>query len=99
MARSYFEQSRQQPHSPYTVARAALEFLGDQWTVLPGPWGTTGHLRSPDRIPFTVGVCEAGHLYLRNDSAGDSTHLPYESRGGDPAVIGRAIAEAIGGLY
>lgn len=99
MARSYFEQPRQQPYTPYTVARAALEFLGDQWSALPGPWGTTGHLHSPDRTPFTVGVCEAGHLYLRNDFLGDSTHLPYEPNGGDPAHIGRAIAEAIGDLY
>ncbi|MFC7512624.1 hypothetical protein ACFQV4_29835 [Streptomyces thermocarboxydus] len=97
MARSFFEQPREQPHALHRGARR-LEFLGDQWTALPGPWGTTGHLRSPDRIPFTVGVCEAGRLYLRNDSAGDSTHLPYDSSA-DLAGIGRAIAEAIGGLY
>ncbi|WP_437069910.1 hypothetical protein [Streptomyces sp. enrichment culture] len=51
--------------------------------------------RTPPRLRS---VCEAGHLYLRNDSAGDSTHLPYDSNA-DLARIGRAIAEAIGGLY
>ncbi|CAL9656152.1 hypothetical protein SUDANB21_06790 (plasmid) [Streptomyces sp. enrichment culture] len=83
MARSFFEQPREQPHTPYTVARAALEFLGDQWTALPGPWGTTGHLRSPLRIPFTVGVCEAGHLrdsavYARPDTSTCAT-TPQET--------------------
>ncbi|MEU2857620.1 hypothetical protein ABZ672_04205 [Streptomyces mirabilis] len=98
MATSFYEQPEQHPHTPYDVVRAALEFLGDQWGALPGPWGTTGHLRSGDRIPFTVGVCEAGDLYIRNDAQGDSVHLPFTSTDDLPA-IGQAIAEVVGALY
>lgn len=98
MATSFYRQPRRHPHTPYDVARAALEFLGDQWGVLPGPWGRTGHLRSGDCIPFTVGVCEAGDFYIRNDAQGDSVHLPFTSTA-DLAVIGQAIAEAVGTLY
>ncbi|MFI9825254.1 hypothetical protein ACIHFC_33175 [Streptomyces sp. NPDC052013] len=98
MAKSFYEQPTQHPNTPYGIARASLEFLGDQWSALPGPWGRTGHLHNADRFPFTVGVCEAGHLYLRNDFLGDSTHLPYDSSAA-PALIGQAIAEAIGALY
>ncbi|WP_237329956.1 hypothetical protein [Streptomyces sp. BA2] len=62
------------------------------------PLGTTGHLCSGDRVPFTIGVCEAGHLYIRNDAQGDSAHLPFTSTADLPA-IGQAIAEVVGGLY
>lgn len=98
MATSFYEQPKQHPHTPYAVACAALEFLGDQWSALSGPWGTTGHLRSGDRIPFTVGVCGAGDLYIRNDAQGDSVHLPFTSTADLPA-IGQAIAEVVGELY
>lgn len=98
MARSFFQQPEQIPHTPYAVAQAALEFLGDQWSALPGPWVRTGHLRNADRIPFTVGICEAGHLYLRNDAQGDSVHLPFRSTS-DLTAIAQAIADTVGDLY
>ncbi|MCT9003499.1 hypothetical protein [Streptomyces rhizosphaerihabitans] len=98
MATSFYQQPEQHPYTPYEVACAALEFLGDQWGALPGPWGRTGHLRSGDHVPFTVGVCEAGHLYIRNDAQGDSAHLPFASTA-DLAAVGQAIAEAVDDLY
>ncbi|MFF3406657.1 hypothetical protein ACFYW8_10655 [Streptomyces sp. NPDC002742] len=98
MPTSFHRQPEQHPHTVYATARAALEFLGDQWGALPGPCGATGHLHNADHIPFTVGVCEAGHLYLRNDAQGDSVHLPFTSTD-DPTAIGQAIAKVIGDLY
>ncbi|MFJ5779332.1 hypothetical protein [Streptomyces sp. NPDC093094] len=98
MPEAYYELPETFPHTLYDVARAACEALGDQWQVLPGHWGVTGHLRSPDRIPFTIGVCGAGSLYLRNDLRGNSAHLPAAAES-DPAVIGQAVADLIGHLY
>ncbi|UFQ99721.1 hypothetical protein KBP30_41585 [Streptomyces sp. Go40/10] len=98
MADSFHQQPETVPHTPYAVACAAVEFLGDQWGALPGPWGVTGHLHNADHIPFTVGVCEAGDLYIRNDLQGDSRHLRFRSTA-DITLIGRTIAAVIGDLY
>lgn len=98
MPTSFHQQPSQHPYNPYDVAVAALEFLGDQWGALPGPWGLTGHLHSGDWVPFTIGVCEVGDLYIRNDSQGDARHLPGSSTD-DVATLGRAVAEVIGELY
>ncbi|WP_328868628.1 hypothetical protein OHT76_44090 [Streptomyces sp. NBC_00287] len=59
----------------------------------------TGHIWDADRIRFTVGVCEAGHLYVRNDSRGDSTHLLDTEPDADLVTLGQAIADVIGDLY
>jgi hypothetical protein len=98
MPTSFYDQPEEHPHSLYAVALAAVEALGDQWGALPGPWGTTGHIHDADRIPFTIGVCEAGLLYIRNDRRGDSVHVPVKSDT-DLKTIGEAIAELIGHLY
>ncbi|MEU6071851.1 MULTISPECIES: hypothetical protein [Streptomyces] len=98
MPTSFYDQPEEHPHSPYAVALAVVAVLGDQWGALPGPWGTTGHLHDADRIPFTIGVCEAGSLYIRNDTRGDGAHVPVKSDA-DLNTIGEAIAELIGRLY
>jgi hypothetical protein len=98
MPTSFYDQPEEHPHSPYDIARAAVEALGDQWGALPGPWGITGHIHDADRTPFTIGVCEAGVLYIRNDERGDSSHLAMDSNT-DLETIGQAIADLIGHLY
>ncbi|WP_435220624.1 hypothetical protein [Streptomyces sp. Tue6028] len=98
MTTSFHQQSTEQPHTPYEIACAAVTAMGDQWGVRPGPWGRTGHLRNADHTPFTVGVCEAGYLYLRNDELGDSVHLPLSSTA-DLPTLGQAIANVIGELF
>ncbi|MFG3267880.1 hypothetical protein [Streptomyces bobili] len=86
------------PHSPYAAACAAEQAMGDQWQVFPGPWGVTGHLFNSEHTPFTVGVCEAGSLYIRNDERGDSIHVPVNSH--TPLTkIGQTIAELINDLF
>ncbi|GGY05074.1 hypothetical protein [Streptomyces minutiscleroticus] len=93
-----FLQQPEEPVSPFEVARAALVLLGDQWGVLPGPMGTTGHLHNGDGTPFTVGVCEAGHLYVRNDSQGDAAHLPVPPTA-DLAALAHAVARILPELF
>ncbi|GGJ68050.1 hypothetical protein [Streptomyces brasiliensis] len=65
---------------------------------MPGPWRTTGRLYDADRIPFTIGVCGTGELYIRNDAQGDSAHLPFPPTS-DLAALGQHIADLIGDLY
>lgn len=60
--------------------------------------GVTGHLHNADHTPFTVGVCEAGDLYVRNDELGDSAHLRLSSTA-DLKSLGQAVADVIGDLY
>ncbi|WP_086798753.1 hypothetical protein [Streptomyces caniscabiei] len=84
--------------TPYQVAQAAAVILGDQWGVRPGPMGTTGHLHNADWTPFTVGVCEAGHLYVRNDEIGDSAHLPVTVTA-DVDALARAVVDVLGSLF
>ncbi|MGW0730883.1 hypothetical protein [Streptomyces mirabilis] len=98
MAESFFRQPTESVHSPYAVACAAAEALGDQWRALPGPGLVTGHLHSGDRVPFTVGVCEAGDFYIRNDSVGDSRHLLVDPTADLPS-LGAAVARVVGHIY
>ncbi|MFJ5780408.1 hypothetical protein [Streptomyces sp. NPDC093094] len=58
----------------------------------------TGHLRSPDRILFTLGIREAGSLYLRNDTTGNSAHLPATAHT-SPAVTGQTAADLTGHVH
>ncbi|MGA5599602.1 hypothetical protein ACPCUF_00950 [Streptomyces griseoincarnatus] len=84
--------------TPYDVAVAALEFLGDQWKALPGPWATTGHLYGWDNTPFTILAQPTGELIVRNDQLGDALPLPVETTDDLPTVA-RAVADITGRLY
>ncbi|MFJ2007794.1 hypothetical protein [Streptomyces chartreusis] len=59
--------------------------------------GTTGHLRHDAAIPFTVGVCEAGHFYVRNEESGASTHLPVSTTA-ELDTLANALCDVIGDL-
>lgn len=98
MTTSFHDHPQTPPHTPYDIARAAVDALGDQWGALPGPLGVTGHLHNDDRTPFTVGICEAGELYVRNDALGDSAHLPL-SITADLKTLGEAIADVLPDLH
>ncbi|MFJ5779721.1 hypothetical protein [Streptomyces sp. NPDC093094] len=80
MPGTYSEQPKTFPHNPYDIARVACAALGRDRAPEP-----------PDRILFTLGICEAGTLYLRNDTTGNSTHLP--------TTTGQTTADLIGRLY
>ncbi|MGW3820069.1 hypothetical protein [Streptomyces sp. NPDC005046] len=82
----------------FTVARKAVEMLGDQWGAAAGPGGRTGHLRTNHTV-FTIGVCEAGDVYLRNDDSGDVRHLPHVDANSSPDDIAEAVTLHIGDLY
>lgn len=84
--------------TPYDVAKAALEFVGDQWRAEPGPWATTGHLYGWDNTPFTIAAQPTGELIVRNEMLGDTLPLPVQPTD-DVKVIGRAVADIIGRLY
>ncbi|MEU1567229.1 hypothetical protein ABZ504_43910 [Streptomyces mirabilis] len=80
------------------VAQKAVERLGDQWGAAVGPGGRTGHLRT-DHTVFTIGVCEAGDVFLRNDKIGDVMHLPHVNANSSPDDIAEAVAQHVGHLY
>ncbi|MET8411702.1 hypothetical protein ABZV34_27015 [Streptomyces sp. NPDC005195] len=82
-----------------TVAQGAVTLLGDQWSAAEGPAGRTGHVRSGSRDVFTIGVCEAGAVFLRNDGTGDVMHLPHTDAESDVDAIAEQVAEYIGHLY
>lgn len=84
--------------TPYDVAKASLDHLGDQWVAHPGPWATTGHLRGWDGTPFTIGVNPTGELFVRNEQLGDALPLPVVPTD-DLDHIARAVADIIGALY
>jgi hypothetical protein len=63
----------------------------------PAPGGSPATYDA-DRTPFTIGICEAGVLYIRNDERGDSAHRAMDSNT-DLETIGQAIADLIGHLY
>ncbi|MFF1517102.1 hypothetical protein [Streptomyces sp. NPDC058305] len=82
----------------FTVARKAVLRLGDQWDAAAGPGGRTGHLRTNHTV-FTIGVCEAGDIYLRNDTNGDVRHLPHVDANSNPDGIADAVCDHIADLY
>ncbi|MCX4993397.1 hypothetical protein [Streptomyces sp. NBC_00568] len=82
----------------FTVACAAVLLLGDQWGAAAGPGGRTGHLRTNHTV-FTIGVCEAGGIFLRNDNEGDVRHLPHVDANSSPDDIAEAVAAHVGDLY
>ncbi|WP_371648732.1 hypothetical protein [Streptomyces mirabilis] len=87
------------PFTPYDVAKASLDHLGDQWAgATPGPWATTGHLRAWDKTPFTIGANPTGELFVRNDRLGDALPMPVRPTDGLETVA-RAVAEIVGHLY
>lgn len=88
----------QRPPTPYEVALAALDLLGDQWGVEPGPMGVTGRLHNADWTHFTVGVCDAGCMYVRNDENGDSAHLRPKVTAGT-AALAQALHDVIDSLF
>ncbi|MFJ2397470.1 hypothetical protein ACIOTI_32590 [Streptomyces sp. NPDC087843] len=81
-----------------TVAQKAVERLGDQWGAAAGPGGRSGHLRTNHTV-FTIGVCDAGDIYLRNDVIGDVRHLPHVNANSSPDDIAEAVAAHVGDLY
>ncbi|MFE2603678.1 hypothetical protein ACFXDI_10060 [Streptomyces mirabilis] len=81
-----------------TVAQGAVSLLGDQWGAAAGPGGRTEHLRTNHTV-FTIGVCEAGDVFLRNDQIGDVRHLPHVNANSSPDDIAEQVAEYIGELY
>ncbi|MCX4429500.1 hypothetical protein [Streptomyces mirabilis] len=94
-----FDQGEPTPRSLLlTVAQRAVSLLGDQWGAAEGPGGRTGHLRT-DHTVFTIGVCEAGDVFLRNDEIGDVMHLPYVNANSSPDDIAEQVAEYVGDLY
>ncbi|MFE7077123.1 hypothetical protein ACFU96_44265 [Streptomyces sp. NPDC057620] len=98
-------------HPPYTedapvlgsqllaIAQKAVEQLGDQWSAAAGPGGRTGHLRNAYGDVFTIGVCEAGDVFLRNDVAGSVRHLPHVDPYSDLDEIANAIVLHVGDMY
>lgn len=84
--------------TPYDVAVKALEFLGDQWKALPGPWATTGHLHGWDNTPFTILAQPTGELIIRNDQLGDALPLPVEPTD-TLHTVARVVTDVIGHLY
>ncbi|MET8292195.1 hypothetical protein ABZV80_44940 [Streptomyces sp. NPDC005132] len=82
-----------------TAAQTAVTLLGDQWGAAEGPAGRTGHLRSGSHDVFTLGVCEAGGVFLRNDGTGDVMHLPHADATSSADTIAAQVAEYIGHLY
>lgn len=82
-----------------TVAQKAATLLGDQWGAAAGPGGRTGHLRNGFHDVFTIGVCEAGDVFLRNDVVGDVRHLPHVDATSSPDRIAEAVASHIGDLF
>jgi len=84
--------------SLFEISEDATEILGDQCGVDPGPWAQTGHLRC-NGTPFTIGICEAGDLYVRNDETGDAVHLPHVTPDNERRAIAQAIADTIGALH
>ncbi|MEU2588245.1 hypothetical protein ABZ612_36400 [Streptomyces avermitilis] len=84
---------------PLAVAQKAVELLGDQWGAAAGPAGRTGHLRNACHDVFTIGVCEAGAVFFRNDVLGDAMHLPQVDAYSSPDRIAEAVADHIGDLY
>ncbi|MFI6340765.1 hypothetical protein [Streptomyces sp. NPDC050535] len=83
----------------HTVAQKAVEQLGDQWGAAAGPGGRTGHLRNAHQDVFTIGVCEAGDVFLRNDVIGDVRHLPHVNANSSPEDIANAVALHVSDLY
>ncbi|MFE9769805.1 hypothetical protein ACFYPC_35675 [Streptomyces sp. NPDC005808] len=81
------------------VAQKVVERLGDQWGAAAGPGGRTGHLRYAHHDVFTIGVCEAGDVFLRSDVAGDVRHLPHVTANSSPDDIADAVAIHVGDLY
>ena len=96
-----FHDEQQPDNGPLLVAavREAVTLLGDQWGAAAGPAGRTGHLRNAHNDVFTVGVCEAGAVFLCNNVAGDVMHLPHVDAHSSPARVAEAIADHIGDLY
>ncbi|MFD9464275.1 hypothetical protein [Streptomyces sp. NPDC060027] len=82
-----------------TAAQRAVSLLGDQWGAAAGPGGRTGHLRNAHHDVFTIGVCDAGDVFLRNDVTGDVRHLPHADAHSSPDDIAEQVAEYIGDLY
>ncbi|MFF4542239.1 hypothetical protein [Streptomyces aureus] len=82
-----------------TVAQQVVALLGDQWGAAEGPGGRTGHLRNAHQDVFTIGVCEAGCVFLRNDVSGDVMHLPHVNADSSADEITEAAHEHIGELF
>ncbi|MER7982472.1 hypothetical protein [Streptomyces sp. NPDC095817] len=82
----------------FTAARKAVEFLGDQFGAAAGPGGRTAHLRTQG-VVFTLGICEAGDVYLRNEDIGDVIHLPHINANSSPNDIAEAVFNHIGDIY
>ncbi|MET7746486.1 hypothetical protein [Streptomyces sp. NPDC005385] len=82
----------------FTAARKTVETLGDHLSAAAGPGGRTAHLRTGGTV-FTLGICDAGDIFLRNDEIGDVRHLPHVNANSSPDAIAEAVANHIGDLY
>ncbi|MGW0969953.1 hypothetical protein [Streptomyces sp. NPDC002516] len=82
-----------------TVAQQVVALFDGQWGAAEGPGGRTGHLRSAEWGVFTIGVCEAGCVFLRNDTSGAVMHLPHVDADSSANEITEAAHEHIDELF
>ncbi|WP_406834788.1 hypothetical protein ACICHK_00030 [Streptomyces sp. AHU1] len=94
-----FEEEDEPQSLLLTVARQVVELLDGQWGAAEGPGGRTGHLRDAQQGVFTIGVCEAGCVFLRNDGSGAVMHLPHVDADSSADEISEVVHEHLHELF